>query len=89
MPSPKYTTCAGCSQPLQGKAKAIWCPECLSTVEQFTVELTAEQRQRVETLAVVRGVSCEEVLRQGVEALTGKTRGKLPTDVEIQRWTVT
>jgi hypothetical protein len=85
MPRPNYVTCAGCSQPFQGAAKDVWCAECLPTVEPVVVEMTADQRRRIESLAVIRGVTVAEVLRQGITSLTGKTRGKLasPKDTKM------
>jgi len=68
--------CAGCSMPFQGADGVLWCPKCRSTVKSLTVELSALQRRQLEALAIIRGVSPAEVLRQGIAALAGKHKGQ-------------
>jgi hypothetical protein len=61
----KKRQCAGCSKTVDTE----WCPDCAKSVKPFTVHLNAAQRKRIEALAVVRGVTGEEVLRQALHLL--------------------
>jgi hypothetical protein len=83
MARPKYITCAGCSQPFQGRAKDIWCDECLPTVKPLLVDMTDDQRLRVESLAVVRSTTPAEVMRQAVTILSSRASGR-PLSAEEQ-----
>jgi len=70
----KSNICAGCGSTFHGAPAELWCPECRPTVKPFTVELSATQRQQVESLATVRGVTPEEIVRQGIASLAGRHR---------------
>jgi hypothetical protein len=79
----KQPQCAGCSRPAAGGAGGIWCSQCAATVKPFTVHLTADQRKLIDALAVVRGVTAEEVLRQGVHTLGTRRKIARPTPAEL------
>lgn len=79
MARPKPKTCAGCATLLRQKVKGVWCPECRPTVKPIVVEMAAAQRKRLEALAVVRDVTCEQVLRQCIDVQFASVRGKRAT----------
>ena len=66
--------CVGCSDRFYGNSTEIWCSHCAKTVEPFVVELSAAQRRQVDALAVIRGITPQDVMRQALASLGGRFR---------------
>ena len=51
----------------------IRCPRCREGITAFTVELSAAQLQHVQSLATIRGVLPEQVVREAIASFMGRT----------------
>ena len=74
--------CPGCQVKFRGPAGQTWCPRCRSRTKRVTVELGPDQLQHLETLAVVRNTTPEEIMRVALTALMGRTKSQRLTGAQ-------
>lgn len=68
----KSLKCHGCTNQFYGEPDARWCDACSKTLKPFTVALSAQQRRHVESLATIRSVTAEDIVREAVSAFMAR-----------------
>ena len=71
---PVNHTCPGCQVMFRGPPDATWCPECRGRTKTITVELGPTQLKHLESLAVIRNTTPEEIMRVAITSLQGRTK---------------